>query len=659
MNYEPKKEIAEKLLRSFNEKLYFDVVKKISELRIEYPNSIFLLNVLGVTYNELNKYDEAIKCFNDLLKINKNFADAYFNLGIIYKKIKEEKKSIFNYNQCIKINPKKFEAYNNLGNIYKERQEIKIAIEKYLQCLEINPNYIIALQNFAVCLQNFKFNKTSSIVDRHIINLLEQKKLVRPVDIIFTIIDYLYLNPKLKLILKNIDNLENNLTLNELIMEISNIKILILLIENTPITDLKIEKILRYLRSEILLNLSTLESRKVALKLMKSIAKQCFINEYIYSFGKKEEGILNNIEKKIIKDLQKNSFTQNDLEIACLAAYMPLHILKWSNKIKQIPNLKDLIQQQINEPQEELNLRKKLLSLNIKNKISLNVKNQYENNPYPRWNKVALYGIPKKPLIFFKNLELNINEENIQKWENIDVLVAGCGTGQHAITTATKYENSFVTAIDLSAQSLCYAKRKADEFEIKNIEFIQMDLLDLKKISKKFDIIESVGVLHHMDNPFTGWQILNEFLNPNGLMMIGLYSKIAREHISKIRNEIKKDKININEKNIIKYREEIISSKNFNFHLIKQSTDFFSLSTLRDLLFHVQEHTFTISQIIKHLNHLKLTFSGFENRSIINLFKNKHNDKKDLYNLNLWKKFEIDNPRIFAGMYQFWCQKKL
>ena len=102
-----------------------------------------------------------------------------------------------------------------------------------------------------------------------------------------------------------------------------------------------------------------------------------------------------------------------------------------------------------------------------------------------------------------------------------------------------------------------------------------------------------------------------------------------------------------------------LSSKNVNFHLIKQSTDFFSLSNLRDLLFHVQEHTFTISQIIKHLNHLKLTFSGFENRDIINLFKNKHNNKKDLYNLNLWKKFEIDNPRIFAGMYQFWCQKKL
>ena len=58
--------------------------------------------------------------------------------------------------------------------------------------------------------------------------------------------------------------------------------------------------------------------------------------------------------------------------------------------------------------------------------------------------------------------------------EKIDILIAGCGTGQHAITTATKFKNSFVTAIDLSVRSLCYAKRKSDELGIKNINFIQM-----------------------------------------------------------------------------------------------------------------------------------------------------------------------------------------
>ena len=67
---------------------------------------------------------------------------------------------------------------------------------------------------------------------------------------------------------------------------------------------------------------------------------------------------------------------------------------------------------------------------------------------------------------------------------------------QHAITTATKYKNSFVTAIDLSSKSLCYAKEKQISWT-KNIEFIEMDILDLKNYSKKFEIIESVGSSSH------------------------------------------------------------------------------------------------------------------------------------------------------------------
>ena len=90
---------------------------------------------------------------------------------------------------------------------------------------------------------------------------------------------------------------------------------------------------------------------------------------------------------------------------------------------------------------------------------------------------------------------------------------------------------------------MCYAKRKADELDIKNIEFIEMDILDLKNYSKKFEIIESVGVLHHMKEPITGLAITIEYLKPHGLLMIGLYSEKARQHIKRIRSIIKKSKL--------------------------------------------------------------------------------------------------------------------
>ena len=653
-NKELGKEKINDLIILFKKKEYFQIEEKIKYLKKDFPNSIFLLDLLGISLVKLKKYKEAVKYFKKILNIEPNFADAHFNLAIIYKLINKINDSIIHYNLCIKINPQKFEAYNNLANIQKEQKNNELAIQNYLNCLEINPNYKIAIKNFGICLQNYKFTITSTLIEKHIINLLEQNKILRPVDIINTIIGYLYLNPKFK---KITEKTNEGYLLEDTILEISNMKIFILLLENTPITDLKIEKVLKNLRSNILLNLSSIKNRQVALKFTQSLAKQCFINEYLYPINKDEEKILTNLEQRIIQNLKDNQFNNIDLEVACLASYNPLRVYGFSEKIKKIKSILDLINQQIYEPKKECDIKKEIISFKIKDKISLDVKDQYENNPYPRWNKISLYDSPNDIYNFFKNINIKINYNQIRNLEKINVLVAGCGTGQHAITTSSKYKNSFVTAIDLSKKSLSYAKRKADELGIQNIQFVQMDLLDLKKLERKFDIIESVGVLHHMDNPFKGWKRLYEFLKPNGLMMIGLYSKHARKHINQIREDISKKEIEVSEKNIIKYREEIISSSDLKFNIIKKSTDFYSLSSVRDLLFHTQEHTFTIQQIIRILNKLKLKFCGFENKEIVNLFKKKHKDINALYDLDLWHNFEINNPRIFAGMYQFWCQK--
>ena len=67
---------------------------------------------------------------------------------------------------------------------------------------------------------------------------------------------------------------------------------------------------------------------------------------------------------------------------------------------------------------------------------------------------------------------------------------------------------------------------------------MQADILDLGKLDRQFDIIESVVVLHHMDEPMAEWKVLTDCLKQGELMKIGLYSKLARQHIVKIREEI-------------------------------------------------------------------------------------------------------------------------
>ena len=87
------------------------------------------------------------------------------------------------------------------------------------------------------------------------------------------------------------------------------------------------------------------------------------------------------------------------------------------------------------------------------------------------------------------------------------------------------------------------------------------------------------------------------------------------------------------------------------------SPDFYSLSELKDLLFHVQEHRFTIPKIKDHLDKLGLKFCGFEKKQMVSHFTKINKTKDDPYDLYKWQAYEKANPQVFAAMYQFWCQK--
>ena len=398
---EPDAHIRNSLMRMLNLKKYSQMLKETKKLRNNFPESLFILNILGIVNHDLNNLDESINNFNDILKINPDFSDAYYNLGNIFKKKKQIDKSIENYKKCINLNPNKYEAYNNLGNIYKDIGKTSLAIDNYLECLKINQNYVVALQNFSVCLKNFKFYKTSLKVTKQIENLLNYDEIVRPVDIIDCILNYLYIDPKFLFIINNIYNLEKHFPLETLIDEVNKNKILVKLLKSIPIPDLGIEKLMKYLRYNILLNINNIKNKKSALALLTSLSFQCFLNEYIYPVSKKENKILDDLEKKI-----RNSASSNlemvDLEIAILSSYSSLNKYKWPGQFLGLNNISEIIKKQIIEPNEEKKIKKELQATkDIVDPVSIVVKQQYENNPYPRWNKIALNKFPLKPSFFF------------------------------------------------------------------------------------------------------------------------------------------------------------------------------------------------------------------------------------------------------------------
>ena len=183
------------------------------------------------------------------------------------------------------------------------------------------------------------------------------------------------------------------------------------------------------------------------------------------------------------------------------------------------------------------------------------------------------------------------------------------------------------------------------------------DILSLKKLKKQFDIIECVGVLHHMGDPMAGWRVLVDCLKEGGLLKVGLYSDLARREIIEIRKDTSQSNIGSTDAEMKSYRKVLIREKKDYFKMVKSNLDFYSMSALRDLIFNVQEHRFTIPQIKDCLDKLGLRFCGFNKKDLIEKFSKSNTAELDLYDLDKWQTFEVSNPNSFAGMYQFWCQK--
>lgn len=538
------------------------------------------------------------------------------------------------------------EAYfTNLGNTQKEQGRLDDAIESYKQALKINPDYVEANYNMGIALTNRAFVKPVPDLIEVVCNLLEKENLVRPADISSAACSLLKFDPIIEDVFSIIS--ANKLTefLQAIITDLSNVPLLIKLMEVFPLPDTEFEVVFKNIRSAILLNISDIKHNPETITFQTALSLQCFLNEYLYNQTDIEVEALKDLETLVERKLT-NGQQPSPTELVCLASYKPLHEYSWLHLLTMPIELESLQRRQILEPEKEKQLKSTIPILQeIKDNVSCKVQEQYEQNPYPRWVNLQLPPFPKTISTITKELNLRISNLDIDKVDTPQILIAGCGTGEHSIATASMFKNCDVLAIDLSLSSLAYAKRKTEELGISNIEYMQADILDLKILNRKFDIIECNGVLHHMDDPMAGWKVLTDCLKIEGLMKIGLYSELARSGVVKIQNEIEKSNIESSYSAMKSFRNKIINSKEEHHKWIAMVSDFYSMSTLQDLLFHVQERRFTIPQIDASLTQLGLVFCGFEN-------------KKSLYDLEKWDTFEKENPRTFVTMYQFWCQKE-
>jgi SAM-dependent methyltransferase len=102
-------------------------------------------------------------------------------------------------------------------------------------------------------------------------------------------------------------------------------------------------------------------------------------------------------------------------------------------------------------------------------------------------------------------------------------LDAGCGFGRHLYQAAGHC--SAVVGLDLS-QAVDAAHQNTSQ--LPNVHLVQGDLYALPFAPGTFDVIYSVGVLHHLPDPAAGVKNLAPLLRPEGRLFIWLYSTQRR-----------------------------------------------------------------------------------------------------------------------------------
>jgi len=402
------------------------------------------------------------------------------------------------------------------------------------------------------------------------------------------------------------------------------------------------------------------------LTILVSLAQQCFITEYLFDESLLEREQWQSLRAEVEAGLAANSPVPPQV-LALLACYMPLHALSSAKNLAggfADSPLQDVVRQQVMEPEEEKGLRSGVPRIGeISNETSHVVGAFYEENPYPRWVKcprpriVGNFSDYLREALPGVDLDAAMNASS----EAPRVLVAGCGTGQHPIESSAAYRDAHITAIDLSLASLTYAIRKTRELAIGNIDYRQGDILGLGALPDRFDLIESIGVLHHLKEPFRGWHVLRSLLKPRGLMRIGLYSRIARHDMNTMRDKLGITSSTPDLQTIRSSRARLRPLlEGTSAHTLNFSPDFYCVSGCRDLLFHVQEHCYTLLEISAMLDQLGLEFLKFQLPTTASgeRYRAAYPDDPLMKNLVNWHEFETANPWLFQSMYFMWLRAR-
>ena len=631
---------------------------------------------IGLAKWALGQRPEAMAHWERAIALNPDFAQAHMNLGNALREDGRIADAVTHLRRALQLQPSPF-AHNNLGLALAVLGDTEAAAH-FRRAIEMHPSFVEPYLNLALELANqgdlaqaFSFVRRSLQIAETPDNMALFVRLASAQEAIGN-------DAGLRVLITRAvtEGWERASDLAPIVVTLvktggaiqsgtaaAGEPLLRWLMVSGVVCDDALERLLTRTRKE-LLGIAESNPGAIDLDFACALARQCFINEYVYAVGDDEAAQARSLRDSLVAATGTGTAVP-PAHVAMVASYFALHTLPVADALltrSWLDPVAAVVNQQIREPRAEADSRAAIPRLTpIEDDVSRLVQEQYEQNPYPRW-------ITLEPLRKYDLIDAQMQREYphapfrpVGKGGDIDVLIAGCGTGRHSIGAARQFERSKVLAIDLSAASLGYAKARTAALGVTNIEYAQADILQLGSIGRTFDMIQSAGVLHHLGDPWAGWRVLLSLLRPGGVMFIALYSETARRDVVAARAFIAQRGYGSGIEDIRAARAEMMThAEGTPLRNVAFFNDFFTTSECRDLLFHVQEHRMTLPAIKDFLAANGLAFLGFEvDFRTSQLYAARFPADRAMTDLDQWHQFEQDRPYTFASMYRLWVQKTI
>jgi SAM-dependent methyltransferase len=204
--------------------------------------------------------------------------------------------------------------------------------------------------------------------------------------------------------------------------------------------------------------------------------------------------------------------------------------------------------------------------------------------------------------------------------QDIRILDAGCGTGVGTEYLVHLNPQASVVGIDLSAGALSVAEERCRRSGANRAEFHHLSLYDAQQLDGEFELINCVGVLHHLPDPIRGIKSLAAKLAPGGLMHIFVYGELGRWEIQLMQKAIALLQGNQqgDYRDGVQLGRQLFAALPETNRIVKREKERWSLENHRDANFadmyvHPQEIDYNVETLFELIDASGLEFIGFSN----------------------------------------------